>query len=127
MNNKHQENGALTGPLIFTVPASSFVVILSLDWLDGPAGQLFPPKRTVGSGIGSDGHQRLLEEPGPKDVLRRGVGRCHRGSTFRTVLGDQRVAFYSPSDVTSTLPPVEALAKTYQGPTPPTIGRLRPC
>ena len=35
MNNKHQENGALTGPLIFTLPASSFVVILSLDWLDG--------------------------------------------------------------------------------------------
>jgi hypothetical protein len=35
MNNNHQENGALTGPLIFSQPASSFVVILSLDWLDG--------------------------------------------------------------------------------------------
>ena len=35
MNNKHQENGALTGPLIFTLPASSLVVILRLDWLDG--------------------------------------------------------------------------------------------
>jgi hypothetical protein len=35
MNNKHQENGALTGPLIFTQPASSFVVILNFDWLDG--------------------------------------------------------------------------------------------
>jgi len=35
MNNKHQENGALRGPLIFTLPASSFVVILRLDWLDG--------------------------------------------------------------------------------------------
>ena len=35
MNNKHQENGALRGPLIFTLPASSFVVILSFDWLDG--------------------------------------------------------------------------------------------
>jgi hypothetical protein len=35
MNNQHQENGALRGPLIFTLPASSFVVILSLDWLDG--------------------------------------------------------------------------------------------
>ena len=30
MNNKHQENGALTGPLIFTIPASSFIVVLSL-------------------------------------------------------------------------------------------------
>ena len=35
MNNKHQENGALRGPLIFTLPASSFVVILRLDWLEG--------------------------------------------------------------------------------------------
>jgi hypothetical protein len=34
MNNKQQENGALEGPLIFTLPASSFVVILSVDWLD---------------------------------------------------------------------------------------------
>jgi hypothetical protein len=35
MNNKHQENGALAGLLIFTLPASSFVVILRLDWLEG--------------------------------------------------------------------------------------------
>jgi hypothetical protein len=35
MNNKHQENGSLTGPLIFTLPASCFVVIPSLDWLEG--------------------------------------------------------------------------------------------
>jgi hypothetical protein len=34
MNDQHQENGALSGPLIFTVPASSFVAILRLDWLD---------------------------------------------------------------------------------------------
>jgi hypothetical protein len=34
MNNKHQENGVLSGPLIFTVPASNFVAILRLDWLD---------------------------------------------------------------------------------------------
>jgi hypothetical protein len=34
MNNKHQENGAPTGPLIFTLPASSFIVILNFDWLD---------------------------------------------------------------------------------------------
>jgi hypothetical protein len=31
--NKHQENGALTGPVIFTVPAYGFVMALYLDWL----------------------------------------------------------------------------------------------
>jgi hypothetical protein len=35
MSNKHQENAAPTGPLIFTLPASSFVVVLNFDWLDG--------------------------------------------------------------------------------------------
>ena len=34
MNNEQQEIGALAGPLIFTLPASSFVVILSLDWIE---------------------------------------------------------------------------------------------
>jgi hypothetical protein len=34
MINKHQENGTLSGPLIFTLPASSFVAILRLDWLE---------------------------------------------------------------------------------------------
>ena len=43
MNNKHQENGALTGPLIFTLPASNFVAILRLDWLGGNSSP-FPPK-----------------------------------------------------------------------------------
>jgi hypothetical protein len=33
MNNKDQENGELTGPLIFTVPAYGFVMALYLDWL----------------------------------------------------------------------------------------------
>ena len=33
MNNKNQENGVLTGPLIFTVPAYGFVMALYLDWL----------------------------------------------------------------------------------------------
>jgi hypothetical protein len=33
MNNKHQENGVLEGPLIFTVPAYGFVMALYLDWL----------------------------------------------------------------------------------------------
>jgi hypothetical protein len=34
LNNKHQENGTLTGPLIFTLPALNLVAILRLDWLD---------------------------------------------------------------------------------------------
>jgi hypothetical protein len=33
MNNKDQENGALRGPLIFTIPAYGFVMALYLDWL----------------------------------------------------------------------------------------------
>jgi len=28
------QNGILTGPLIFTLPTSSFIVVLSLNWLD---------------------------------------------------------------------------------------------
>jgi hypothetical protein len=35
MNYKHQENGARTGPLIFSVPAYGFVMALYLDWLCG--------------------------------------------------------------------------------------------
>jgi hypothetical protein len=34
MNNKQQEDGAGTGPLIFTVPAYGFVMALYLDWLN---------------------------------------------------------------------------------------------
>ena len=34
MYNEQQEIGALAGTLIFTLPASSFVVILSLDWIE---------------------------------------------------------------------------------------------
>jgi hypothetical protein len=33
MNNRDQENGAPTGPLIFTVPAYGFVMALYVDWL----------------------------------------------------------------------------------------------
>jgi len=36
MNNKDQENGALGGPLIFTVPAYGFVMALYLDCLRRP-------------------------------------------------------------------------------------------
>ena len=35
MNDKHQENGTPTGPLIFTLPATSFVIILNFDWFEG--------------------------------------------------------------------------------------------
>jgi hypothetical protein len=35
MNNRYEENGARTGPLIFTVPAYGFVMALYLDWLGG--------------------------------------------------------------------------------------------
>ena len=47
MNNKHQENGALTGPLIFTLPASNFVAILRPDWLQG-SDQTAGPAKTHG-------------------------------------------------------------------------------
>ena len=44
MNYKHQENGALTGPLIFTVPAYGFVMALYLDWLGPSKRTAFPAK-----------------------------------------------------------------------------------
>ena len=43
MNYKHQENGARTGPLIFTVPAYGFVMALYLDWLGGSHLPAFSP------------------------------------------------------------------------------------
>jgi hypothetical protein len=44
MNNKNQENGVLTGPLIFTVPAYGFVMALYLDWLGRPNRAAFSTK-----------------------------------------------------------------------------------
>jgi hypothetical protein len=35
MNDKQQENGTLSGPLILTLPASNFVAIVRPDWLTG--------------------------------------------------------------------------------------------
>ena len=35
MKNEHREDGLLRGPLILTQPASNFVAVMSLDWLDG--------------------------------------------------------------------------------------------
>ncbi len=47
MNNKHQKNGALSGPLIFTLPASNFVAILRRDWFNG-TDQTAVPAKTPG-------------------------------------------------------------------------------
>ena len=48
MNNKDQENGELTGPLIFTVPAYGFVMALYLDCLGrSHRARCFRQKRTV--------------------------------------------------------------------------------
>ena len=44
MNNKHQENKALAGPLIFTVPAYGFVMALYVDWLGQSARAAFSAK-----------------------------------------------------------------------------------
>ena len=44
MNNKHQENEALTGPLIFTVPAYGFVMALYVDWLGRSTLEAFSAK-----------------------------------------------------------------------------------
>jgi hypothetical protein len=49
MNNKHQENGALTGPLIFTVPAYGFVMALYLDWLGRTPSPRAVPANTRGT------------------------------------------------------------------------------
>ena len=47
MKNKHQENGARTGPLIFTLP----VFCLDLDWLDGTGwAAVFVETRDLGAG-----------------------------------------------------------------------------
>ena len=43
MNSKNEENGALGGPLIFTVPAYGFIMALYLDWL----GRSYPGTRSA--------------------------------------------------------------------------------
>jgi hypothetical protein len=40
MNEENQEDGALRGPQIFTVPACGFIVALNLDWGGGQCGDL---------------------------------------------------------------------------------------
>jgi hypothetical protein len=44
MNYKHQENGTLTRPLIFTVPAYGFVMALYIDWLGRSNREVFSAK-----------------------------------------------------------------------------------
>ena len=44
MNYKHQENWALAGPLIFTVPAYGFVMALYVDWLGRSTREAFSAK-----------------------------------------------------------------------------------
>jgi hypothetical protein len=61
MNYKHQENGALIGPLIFTVPAYGFVMALYPDWLGRSNRVAFPAKPL---------HKRL-NRSNPRDSSRR--------------------------------------------------------
>jgi hypothetical protein len=63
MNNKHQEKGAPTGPLIFTLPASSSVVILRPDWLDGTGRAAAFAKTRDRERDRLQSAQWLLEEP----------------------------------------------------------------
>jgi hypothetical protein len=59
MNDKHQENGGLTGPLIFTFPVFSYTgwAAVFVETRDRERDRLQPA-------------QRLLEEPSPKHVPR---------------------------------------------------------
>jgi hypothetical protein len=47
MNDEYSKNGRLTGPLIFTLPTSSFIVVLSLNWIDGTERPVASAKRTA--------------------------------------------------------------------------------
>ena len=52
----------LSGPLVFTLPASNFVAILRPDWFNG-TDQTAVPAKTCGWGWGL-----VLEESGPKGI-----------------------------------------------------------
>ena len=61
MNDKDQENGALRGPLIFTVPAYGFVMALYIALLPHlPSGEITPPSQN-----GPLPFQLLLRRPVP--------------------------------------------------------------
>jgi len=56
MNDKHQENGILSGPLILSLPAYHFVAILRRDLLNGPDATAVPLQNALlGVGSGTDG------------------------------------------------------------------------
>ena len=64
MNNKHQENGALTGPLIFTVPAYGFVMALYVDWLGRSNRPAFLP-RPLRKRLNRTRHRLAIEAVAP--------------------------------------------------------------
>ena len=68
MNNKHQEDAALTDPLIFTLPVFS----LNLDWLDGAGWAAVFVEARGGERDRLQSAQRLLNIPSPKHIFRRG-------------------------------------------------------
>ena len=65
MNNKHQENAALTDPLIFTLPVFS----LNLDWLDGTGWAAVFVEARGWERNRLQSAPRLLEEPEPETYL----------------------------------------------------------
>jgi hypothetical protein len=68
MNNKPQENGTLTGPLIFTLSLLS----LNLDWLDGTTWAAVFVETRDWERDRLQFAQPLLEARSPRHVLRRG-------------------------------------------------------
>jgi hypothetical protein len=59
MNDKHQENGTLSVPLILTLPASNFVAILRPDWLNGTDQTAYSRQNArLGVGSGTDGSSK---------------------------------------------------------------------
>jgi hypothetical protein len=69
MNNKRQENGTLTGPLIFTLPVFS----LKLEWLDGTGWAAVFAKTCNCGGIASDLDTGPSKHPNPKHLVTRVV------------------------------------------------------
>ena len=49
MNEEQNKNQASRGPLIFTMPASCFLVALNVDWLEGTDWAAVAQKRAVGT------------------------------------------------------------------------------
>jgi hypothetical protein len=77
MKNEDQENGVLSDPLILTVPASNFVAVISLDWLDGTDRAAVSAK--------TRGWNYLANSPRTPKRLRQNFGKLSRAA-FATVL-----------------------------------------